>query len=141
MASSGPKGECLAYHHPTCHRWHQSMCEGGVDTGAREIGIPYGEDHAYQCELCTPCKVKVAGNYLRWKAAVSCRTSSQMWGSCNLPRFLLRDGSLTLMNIASLMVLVMLCTFKPSMEKLSTLIQCPKVLPCFYMREKVLRHS
>ena len=33
---------------------------------------------------------------------MSCRTSSQMCASWYLPRFLLRDGSLTLMNMASL---------------------------------------
>ena len=47
------------------------------------------------------------------EGSVSCRTSSQLWSSWNLPRFLLRDGSLTIMNIASLMVLVMLCTSLP----------------------------
>ena len=34
-------------------------------------------------------------HYLRWRAKVSCRTSSQMWGSSNLPMYLLRDWSLT----------------------------------------------
>ena len=55
-----------------------------------------------------------AGYFLRWNAGVSCRTSYQIWGSWNLPNFLLRDGSLTLMNIASLMILAVLCVILPT---------------------------
>ena len=51
----------------------------------------------------------VADGSLRWRARMSCRTSSQMWGSLYLPRFLLRDGSLTLRSMASLMVVVTPC--------------------------------
>ena len=36
-------------------------------------------------------------------------TSSHMWGSWYLPMLLLKDRSLTLMNISSLMVLVRVC--------------------------------
>ena len=50
------------------------------------------------------------------------RTSFHKWGSWCLPIFLLRDGSLTLMNMASLIVLAMVCDSLPSMEKLSSLI-------------------
>ena len=57
--------------------------------------------------------------YLRWRAGVLDRTSSQMWDNWNLPIFLLRDGSLTLMYMVSLTVLVMLCDSLPTMEKLS----------------------
>ena len=49
---------------------------------------------------------------------MSCRTSSQIWSSWNLPRFLLRDGSLTLMNIAYLMILTVPCASLPTMEKI-----------------------
>ena len=43
------------------------------------------------------------------RASMSCSTPSQMWGSLSLPRFLFKGGSLTLMYMASLMVLVMPC--------------------------------
>ena len=82
-----------------------------------------GKDHTYQCEECVHplyvqwgrlahCGVVMKG-YLKWRAAVSCRTSSQMWGSWYFTRFLLRDGSLTQINMASLMVLVTQCASLP----------------------------
>ena len=89
----------------------------------------------------THCRVVADGHYLRWKAGVPCRTSSHMWGTWNLPIFLLRDGSLTLMNIVSLMVLVMLCASLPTMEKLSMFMQFPDVLSCSYMGEGAQRFS
>ena len=46
------------------------------------------------------------GCYLRWRARVLSRTSSNMLGSWNLPMSLIRNGSLTLMCMASLMFLV-----------------------------------
>ena len=46
-------------------------------------------------------------------------TSSQICGSWYLPIFLLRDGSLTLISIASLIVLVILWSSMPTMLKLS----------------------
>ena len=49
-------------------------------------------------------------------------TSYHMLGNWNLPMFLLRDGSLTLMCMASLKDLVMLCASLPTMEKLSILM-------------------
>ena len=87
------------------------------------------------------CRVVAAGHYLRWKAGASYRTSSQVWCSWNLPRLLLWDGSLTLMNIASLMDMAMLCTSLLSIGQLSTLMQCLKVLPCSYMGQWALRCS
>ena len=45
-----------------------------------------------------------------------------MWGSWYLPIFLLRDGSLTITYIASLMVLTRVCHSLPAMEKLSMMI-------------------
>ena len=45
-------------------------------------------------------------------------TSSQICGSWYLPIFLLRDGSLTLISIASLIVLVILWSSLPTMLKL-----------------------
>ena len=73
------------------------------------------------CNITFHCGVAAIVHYLRWKSVVSCRTSSQMWGSWNLPTFLLMDGSSTLMNIASFKVLVMLCAFLPTIGKLSTI--------------------
>ena len=43
-------------------------------------------------------------------------------GQLELPMFLFRDGSLTLIYMASLMVLVMMSASPPTMEKLSTLM-------------------
>ena len=70
---------------------------------------------------------------LRWRTWVSWRTSSQMLGSWNLPIFLLRDGSLTLMYMATLMVLVILCISIPTMEKFFTVMQRLKALTWSYM--------
>ena len=125
-----------------------NVWRGGVDTGAKGSWHPLGEN-TYQCDIVWPhhtvgetyCMVAAAVHYLRQTAGVSCRTSYLMWGSRNLFRILLRDGSLTLMNIASSMVLVMLCTSLPTMERLSILMWCPVVLPCLYMFEGTLRCS
>ena len=55
-------------------------------------------------------------------------TSSQICGSWYLPIFLLRDGSLTLISIASLIVLVILWSSLPTMLKLSRDTSWPVVL-------------
>ena len=47
-----------------------------------------------------------------------------MWGSWYLPRFLFKGGPLTLMTIASLMVLGKPCGSLPTMEKLSNVMLC-----------------
>ena len=47
----------------------------------------------------------VIGIYFNFNSGDLASTSSQMCGSWNLPMFLLRDGSLALMKIASLMFL------------------------------------
>ena len=117
--------------------WHTLVPKGGV-------WQPHEEDHTYQFEeyVCTPpcvslrrlgyCGVVTKG-YLKWRAGVSCRTSIQMWSSWYIPRFPLRDGSLTQVNMASLLVLVTLCTSLPTMEKQLTLIECPVDWLCLYM--------
>ena len=111
-------------------------CQGGLH--------PEGEEYTYQCEIMCPhpmargethCRVAAEVHCLKCKAWKSCRILSQMWGTWNLPIFLLKDGSLTLKNIASLMFLVILCTSLPTVEKLSTLILCPALLPYMYMGE------
>ena len=48
--------------------------------------------------------------YLSHSEGVSCSTSSHMLGSWFFPSFLLRDGSLIWMYIASFMVLMTACT-------------------------------
>ena len=50
---------------------------------------------------------------LRWSAGLSFRISSQMHGCWYFPMLLLRDGSLTWMNMASLIVLLMPCASLP----------------------------
>ena len=69
----------------------------------------------------------LGGYYCKWRASVPCSTSSKMWHSWYLPRFLFLGGSLTLMNIASLMVLVKPCCSQPTVEKLSNVVLCPVV--------------
>ena len=79
--------------------------------------------------------------YLRWGAGMFSKTTSKMWGSCNLTLFLLRDRSMILIYLASLMVLVMSCTSLPSMEKWSKLMQCLEMLPWSEMGEGTIRCS
>ena len=107
------------------------MCEGGRHSANGRTIVT----NVKLCALLPVCRrkarvhwgVAAAGYYLRWNAGVSCRTSSQIWGRWNLLRFLLRYGSLTLMNIASLMILAVLCTSLPTMEKCAhwcTVLKC-----------------
>ena len=93
---------------------------------------PTGEDHTFQnvdvkCMATTSLWLRGCGPLwdcnsksitMRWRAGVSYRTSSQMWGSWNLPMFLLRDRSFTLMYMASLMLLASMCASLPTMEKI-----------------------
>ena len=81
------------------------------------------------------------GGYCRQGAGVSCSTLFQMWGSWYLSRFLFKGGSLTLMNIASLVVLVKHCDSLPTMEKLSNVMLCPVVWKWSKMGERALRCS
>ena len=67
-------------------------------------------------------------DYLRWRSWVLNRTSSNMWPNWNLPMLILRNRSLTLMYMASVMVLVMLSVSLSTMEKLSTLVTLAVVL-------------
>ena len=101
--------------------------KSGVETIAKGVLASPGGSTYLAMWNCVPlviwlgvhCGVVAVVHFLRWKAGVSGGTSSQMWGSWNFPRLLLRGGSFTLMNIASLIVLVMLCAFVPTREKLS----------------------
>ena len=58
-------------------------------------------------------------HYFRCNSGDLASTSSQICGSWNLPMFLLRDGSFTLMKIASLMFLAILLSSLPTILKLS----------------------
>ena len=61
------------------------------------------------------------------------RTSSQICGSWYLSVFLFRDGSFTLMNVVSFIVLVRFCGYLPTMLTLSTLESWPLMLKCSQM--------
>ena len=66
--------------------------------------------------------------YLSWSSGDLTNTSSQICGIWYLPIFLFRDGSLTLIRIASLMVLAMLWSSLPTMLKLSRDTSWPVML-------------
>ena len=66
--------------------------------------------------------------YLSLSSGDLTNTSSQICGSWYLPMFLLRDGSLTLISMASLMVLAMLWSSLPTMLKLSRDTSWPVML-------------
>ena len=74
--------------------------------------------------------------YLRWSDGVSWTTSSHI-----LHQVLLWDGSLMQIRMASLMVLVKPCAFLPTLEKQSTLMECPVVWLFWLKGEGVLRCS
>ena len=75
------------------------------------------------------------------RVGMSCSNTSQIWGSWYLPRFLFNVGSLTLMYIASLMILVKPYGSLPTMEKLSSVMLWPVVRKCSKMGERALRCS
>ena len=68
------------------------------------------------------------GQCFNFNSDVLCRTSSHIWGRWYLPIFLFRDGSLTLMNRASLIALVRFWSSLPTMVNLLMLILWPEVL-------------
>ena len=72
-------------------------------------------------------------HYFRCNSGDLASTSSQICGSWNLPMFLLRDGSFTLMNIASLMFLAILLSSLPTILKLSRDTSWPVVFWCSMM--------
>ena len=80
-------------------------------------------------------------SYLSCSEGVSLSTWSQTGGSRNFPRFLLRDGSFTLMYIASLMFLVSPCASLSTMVKQSVLTGCPVVDVCMCIGDGALRCS
>ena len=79
--------------------------------------------------------------YFRFSSVMLSRTSSQICGRWYLPIFLLRDGLLTLIYKASLMVLMRFWSSLPSMEKLSIVTEWPEVFIWSCIGEGVLRYS
>ena len=77
-------------------------------------------------------------HYFRCNSGELSSISSQMFGSWNLPMFLLRDGSFTLMNIASLMFLAILLSSLHTILKLSRDTSWPVVLWWFMMGDGAL---
>ena len=67
-------------------------------------------------------------NFYNFSSEMLSRTSSQICGRWYLPMFLFRDGSLTLIYRASLMVLVRFWSSLPTISKFSILILWPGVL-------------
>ena len=128
----------------TYHRWHQCMCEVRHMVPKGELAPPGERQYLSKMLIWSklydpyllvtgrkvwPSVGSAAKVLPEMEVEKSYRTLSQMWGSWNLAMFLSRDGSLTLIYMTSLMVLVILCTSLPNMEKLSTLMQWPEVLP------------
>ena len=79
--------------------------------------------------------------YLRCSEGVSLSTWSHTCGSWNLPTFLFKEGSLTLMYMASLMFLANPSASLSTMEKHSGLTGCPVEDVCRCMDEGALRCS
>ena len=109
-------------------------------------------EHTYQikivCPTCILCDMGmgwsinegvVVLHYLSHSDGVSWSTSSHMWGSWYLPRFLLRDESLTQMYIFSVMVLVTPCDSLSTMVKYSKLTGCPVVWLWWCIGDRALR--
>ena len=84
--------------------------------------VPYATHGLVLWALCSGPGYLDGGTYVRWRSVELNKTSSHMWVSWYLPMFPLRDESLTPMNIASLMVLAMVCDSLPIMKKLFNLV-------------------
>ena len=80
-------------------------------------------------------------HYFRCNSGDLASTLSQICGSWNLPMFLLRDGSFTLMNIASLMFLAILLSSLPTILKLSRDTSWPVVFWWSMMGDGALIYS
>ena len=75
--------------------------------------------------------------YFSLSSEMLTRTSSHTCGRCYLPTFLFRDGSLTLMYIASLIVLIWFKSSLPTILKLLMVTLWPLILLWSYMGEGV----
>ena len=79
--------------------------------------------------------------YFRCSEGVTFSTWSHTCGSWNFPKFLFKEGSWTLMYMASLMFLAKHCDSLSTMEKHSGLTGCPVSDVCRCMGEGALRCS
>ena len=79
--------------------------------------------------------------YFKFSSGMLSRTSSQICGRWYLPILLFRDGLLTLIYKASLMVLMRFWSSLPNMEKLSKVTGWPEVLRWSFIGEGALRCS
>ena len=79
--------------------------------------------------------------YFRCSEGVSFNTWSHTCSSRNFPKFLFKEGSLTLMYMAALMFLAKPCDSLSTMEKHSGLTGCPVADVCRCMGEGALRCS
>ena len=76
------------------------------------------------------------GDYLSLCTGVSCRIWFHTCGSWFLPKFLFKEGSFALMNMASLMFLIVPCDSLWTMLKQSGLTGCPMELVCWWMGDE-----
>ena len=97
------------------------------------------------CMLCVMWGWPIGGVvvlcYLSPSDGVSWSTSSHMWGSLYFARFLLRDGSLTLMYIASSIVLMTPVTSYALWWNTLKLTGCPVVLLWWFTGDGAQRCS
>ena len=110
----------------------------------------YGTMKCFRFRCCEPVMIggfrgyhhaRCCWHYLRCNSGDLASTSSQMCCSWNLPMFLLRDGSFTLMRIASLMFLAILLSSLPTIVKLSRETSWPVVFWWSMMGDGVLMCS
>ena len=127
------------WHHWLCNEWH--LVPRGVIPIWWYMPIPYTFLmiwwHMGWCP-CTPAQWGVSQVqwapwwhymvYLSLRSGVSDKTSSYVQDNWYFLMFLLNDGSLILMYMASLIVLVRLHGCLPMIEKLSTLLWWPVML-------------
>ena len=111
---------------------------------SRKVGV-YGKEGSRRKGTSGGCYVadEVVGWLvgLHWRVSDARRRWSHMWGSWYLPRFLLRVGSCTQMNMASLMVLEWLLTSLCTMLNWLGSMGCPVVVLWWCMGEGTLKCS
>ena len=127
------------WHHWLCSEWHPVpkcmapkwwCCRTTYLPNVEVVDTVWAPLHYLTSWCCDPCTVALLSEkvYLRCWSGVLNKTSSHRWDDCYFPMFLVRDGSLTLMYIAALMVHARVCYSLPRMEELSNLVWWPEVL-------------
>ena len=114
----------------THHGWHQFMYDTGDEETLvpRELASPGREPYLPMWKVCVPatiwqrgcgvhCGVVAIG--IIWAGRQGCptRPHPRCGGVGTSQELLFRNGSLTLMNMASLMIIVMPCASLPTLEK------------------------